>query len=221
MSVVLERNSFKESVKSNVEWLSGTLHTIEELEADTDEEIGIDTREFPQTLGYFVGIDSDARCLTLNDPHTGAEIKCYYSDKIDVECFRDSKELIQVEGNITYAENQITPKEIPDVKDVRILNLSDFVVKSFECDGKKIRFKKPLVLTPHLIPEPDEAGYFITMEAPEIGIDVIGQTRAELWDELLTDLEHKYEYFAQLPDKKLCEQRIKHKHNLLANIEEN
>jgi hypothetical protein len=218
MSVVLERNSVKESVKSNdVAWLSAALLPNQALGEAVGEEIGIDTREFHQTTGYLIGIDSDVLCLTLRYPETSTEVKCYYSDEIDVEPFRGSKELIQVEGNRTYLEDNETPKEIAEVKGIRFLNLSDYVVKSFNCDGKKIRFKQPLVLTPQLT----ESKQYTTIENPDLGIDVIGQTRAELWDELFTELEHKYEYFAQLPDERLCKDRIKHKYNLLAIIEEN
>ncbi|MDR2438176.1 MAG: hypothetical protein LBE12_02240 [Planctomycetaceae bacterium] len=166
--------------------------------------------------GHLVKMDFESRCITLKYPPTKTELKCYYTDELEVELFQNRRELLQVTGNVTYEHNRETPKKITDVKDIQFLDLSDFILTSFQYEGAKLKFKKPLVLSPQLT----ESCQFMTLQEPELGIDVIAQTREELWEELSAEIETQWEHCAKQPDKKLGKELIKQKNNLLAMIEE-
>jgi hypothetical protein len=152
----------------------------------------------------------------LKYPPTKTELECYYTNEFETELFNNRRELLQITGNVTYEQDRETPKKIIDVKDIQFLNLSDFILTSFQYEGTKLKFKKPLVLSPQLT----ESCQFMTLQDSELGIDVIAQTREELWEELSAEIETQWKYCAKQPDEKLGKEFIKQKNNLPAIIEE-
>jgi hypothetical protein len=160
-------------------------------------------------------MEFDERRIVLQYPPTGTELNCYYNDDLEVELFENRRELLQVTGNVTYAEDRETPQKLADVDNIQFLDLSDFVIDSFFVDEREILLATPLVLTPALT----ESCQFMTLENADLGIDVLAQTRDELLEELLGELAMLWEQ-SQMPDAELGETFQKQKKNLLAVIKE-
>ncbi|MDR0338142.1 MAG: hypothetical protein LBI18_13740, partial [Planctomycetaceae bacterium] len=187
--------------------------TIQQLKR-FQEELTLETPALQTVTGHLVKMDFESRCITLKYPPTKTELKCYYTEEIEMELFQNRRELLQITGNITYEQDRETPKKITDVKDIQFVDLSDFVLTSFQYDGTKLNFKKPLILSPQLT----ESYQFMTLQDTELGIDVIAQTREELWEELSAEIETQWEHCVKQPDEKLGKEFIKQKNNLLTII---
>ena len=167
--------------------------------------------------GYLVAMDFDKRLIVLKYPSTETELECYYNDELEVELFENRRELLQVTGNVTYCENdRETPKKIAAVDDIQFLDLSDFTLDSFVAHGKELNFHESLVLTPGLT----ESCQFMTLRDEKLGIDVIAQTREELYEELLGELQMLWTTCAMQDDDKLGEEFLEQKKHLLAAIKE-
>jgi hypothetical protein len=106
----------------------------------------------------------------------------------------------------------------PVTKDEKVSfsDLSDFIVTSFSCGERELHFHVPLILSPQLT----ESRQFMTLQNSNLGIDVIAETREELWDELLAELRMLWNYCAVQPDETLGKQFRQQKKNLLAAIKE-
>jgi hypothetical protein len=192
--------------------------TIKRLKQFQEEEktLTLEVTALQTVTGHLVKMDFESRCITLKYPPTKTELKCYYTDELEVELFQNRRELLQVTDNVTYRKDRETPKKITNVTDIQFLDLSDFILISFQYEGTKLKFKKPLVLSPKLT----ESCQFMMLQEPELGIDVIAQTRKELWEELSAEIEVQWEHCAKQPDEKLGKEFIKQKNNLLAIVEE-
>ena len=166
--------------------------------------------------GYLVAMDFDKRLIVLKYPSTETELECYYNDDLEVELFENRRELLQITGIVTYQNDRETPKKIADVDDIQFLDLSDFTLDSFVADRKELYFHESLVLTPGLT----ESCQFMTLRDEKLGIDVIAQTREELYEELLGELQMLWTTCAMQDDVKLGEEFLKQKKHLLAAIKE-
>ncbi|MDR2169223.1 MAG: hypothetical protein LBP59_03685 [Planctomycetaceae bacterium] len=192
------------------------IQKLKQLQED-DKILTEEVTTLQVVTGHLVKMDFESRCITLKYPPTQTKLKCYYTDKIEMELFQNRRELLQITGNITYGEqNREIPKKITDVNNIQFLDLSDFLLTSFPYKGGQLIFKKPLTLSPKLT----ESCQFMTLQYPKLGIDVIAQTRKELEEELSAEIETQWEYCAKQPDEKLGKEFIKQKNNLLASIEE-
>lgn len=166
--------------------------------------------------GYLVKMDFESHCITLKYPPTSTELRCYYTDDLEVELFENRRELLQITGNVTYAKDRETPTRIVNVDCIQFLDLSEFIVESFCVNDNEFEFIEPLVLMPKLT----DSCQFITLQDERLGIDVIAQTRDELEEELHADLRMLWEQ-SRMPDNKLGKVFQSQKKNLLAAIKEN
>jgi hypothetical protein len=166
--------------------------------------------------GSLVRMDFERRCVTLKYPPTKTELKCYYTEDIESELFENRGDLLQITGNVTYEDDNETPKKIADVQKIEFLDTSEFVLDTVHYRQTNLKFKQPLTLTPKLT----ESCQFMEIQNTDLGIDIIAQTRDELWDELMAVIEVQWEECAKQPDSKLGSEFCRQKRNLLAAIEE-
>lgn len=173
------------------------------------------SEQYQTVTGYLVAIEFEERCLTLKYPPTGTEVKCYYSDEIESRLFENRKNLVQITGNVTYERDKETPKKITNIDDIQVLDLTEFTLETIPLDDStELLFEPPLVLTPKLT----ECKQYMTLENTDLGIDVIAQTRDELWEELVAEVRHLWQFCAQAPDEKLGPAFLINKKNLLQAI---
>jgi hypothetical protein len=172
--------------------------------------------------GYLINIDFDNQCIRLRYPETGVIIECRYLSGVDVSPFVNCVELIQIKGLVIYAPmtdrdvDDLIPVSVEDVTHIQLLDTSDFVITEFQVGDQKLRFKKPLVLTPRLT---DDRQY-LEIEENEFGISVIDNTREEFLSWILDDLWFIWTHIAMIPDEQLCKEFQRHKKNLLAAVGE-
>ncbi|MGL6225530.1 MAG: hypothetical protein ACRC10_02765 [Thermoguttaceae bacterium] len=174
-------------------------------------------QQYQTVTGYLVAMDFEKHCLTLKYPPTDTELECYYSDEMEVKLFENRKELIQVTGHITYESDKETPKKLTNVDDIRVLDLAEFTLETISLDDSTdLQFNTPLVLTPALT----EDKQYMKIENADLGIDVIAQTHDEIWDEVIAEVRHLWQFCAKEPDEKLGPAFLMNKNNLLKAIKE-
>jgi hypothetical protein len=183
---------------------------------NSNEQLAYKETTLQTITGRLLETDFESRCITLEYPPTKTKIKCYYTNELKVELLNNRLELLQITGNVTYKQDHETPQKITDIKTVEFIDLSDFILQNIQYDKTKLIFQQPLTMTPNLT----ESHQFMTLQNFELGIDVIAQTRNELWEELLTDIKIQWEHCAKLPNEKLSKEFIKQKNNLLKLIKE-
>jgi hypothetical protein len=83
-------------------------------------------------------------------------------------------------------------------------------------EGKELRFKMPLFLVPKL----DETEEFYWASHDKLGIDAIGQTRKELINDFISEVEFAWSEYAREPDETLTLGAQELKRTLLEMIEE-
>lgn len=173
--------------------------------------------QYLTVTGYLVAMDFEKHSLTMKYPPTGTELECFYQDDLEVELFENRKGMIQVTGNVTYDPDKTTPKKITDVESIEPLDISEFILKSVPLDESALLvFKKPITL----IPEQTESMQYLTVRHPFLGIDVMAQTRDELWEWVLDDLRDLWETCVKVDDDQLGDEFVQIKKNLMKSIDE-
>ena len=95
--------------------------------------------------------------------------------------------------------------------------LAPFEVWEVMLDDSTIKFFKPLVVEPKLLP-PEEPGdrTYLTIDIPALNISVHADNREDLWEFLLSDIRFVWEQIVQSSDDMLSQEAIQIKKNCLA-----
>ncbi len=93
-------------------------------------------------------------------------------------------------------------------------NLLPFCITEFIYDGRELRFKKPLYLTP----KHDETKVSLCLQYEQLGIDVFASTREELQNEINEQLAVLWKEYALEDETNLSPAAIKLKKHLLSVI---
>jgi len=102
----------------------------------------------------------------------------------------------------------ILNKESPD--------LSPIELKKIVLEDRILRFRSPLILTP----ESDETKQLLCIKEPYLGIDVCAETRDEVYELLLQEIEVLWFEYALERDDRLNSGALELKHRLLEHIDE-
>ncbi|MBS1912741.1 MAG: hypothetical protein JST22_12205 [Bacteroidetes bacterium] len=165
--------------------------------------------------GVLVAIDFDAHEITLKYPPSQREFVCYYNESIEGRLIDQRRELIQITGSVTLDEDD-SPKKVTDVVDIVGVDLSPFIVMEFEYEGRILRFRRPLEITPTL----DESQQVICLEYEPLGIDIYASTRDELDTLIYEELDVLWRNYALEDPRNLSLDARELKSKLLAAIEE-
>ncbi len=95
-------------------------------------------------------------------------------------------------------------------------DLSPIELKEIALEERILRFRSPLVL----IPESDETKQLLCVKEPNLGIDLCAETRDELYELLLQEIEVLWFEYALERDDRLNSGSLELKNRLLAHIDE-
>jgi hypothetical protein len=98
----------------------------------------------------------------------------------------------------------------------QISDLSPVELKEIVLTDRILKFRSPLILTP----EPDETNQLLCIREPHLGIDVCAETREELYEFLLQEIEVLWFEYALERDDRLNSGALKLKHRLTQYIDE-
>ncbi len=165
--------------------------------------------------GRLSRIDFDDRKVTIFYQPTEKDLECTYDETVEHLLLENARELIQVTGRVILDEND-QPKRITDVEHIQELDLSPFYLEEFEYPERKLRFRKPVTITPEL----DDTGQLLCLRDSDLGINVHAFTRDEL-DEALEDQIHMLWRLYGLADNETLTSKAQQlKKNLLDSLEE-
>ncbi|MEW6235833.1 MAG: hypothetical protein AB1656_10640 [Candidatus Omnitrophota bacterium] len=166
--------------------------------------------------GRLSEIDFDERKITLVYPPTNRELVCIYDESLEDMLLEHPRDYIQVTGIVVFDEKD-NPKKILDVKSIKEVDLSPFVLSDFNYENKSMRLKKNLIFEPRL----DESKQLLCIENPDLGIDIFAYTRDDLSKELSDHMEFLWSVYALGDDSKMTPLAQELKRRLLSAIEEN
>ncbi len=169
-----------------------------------------------QTItGNLQAMDFEARKITILYPENNRELECFYDEDLEPELWDTRRGLVQVTGTVVVDDEGL-PTRIQDVESIQALDLSDFEVREVPCDNKKLRFAKPLLLTPELT----ESQQYMMLRYEKLDIDVIAPTRETLLDELHEQVAVLWREYAREEDHKLSPAALELKRCLRNAIQE-
>jgi hypothetical protein len=115
-----------------------------------------------------------------------------------------------------YVGREIEIIIIPLVEENGKIDLTPIEFDYIDYEGKRLRFKKRLVLTPKL----DDSGQLYTVSYPEFELETFAYTRQEIMDSIKSDIVFLWNGYAKVADEKLTKDALKLKQRLLSGIEE-
>ena len=161
-------------------------------------------------IGRLIGIDFDRRRLRLHYPPTRRELHCFYQPDIEDMLLENTRDLIQVVGQVIIDANG-EPERINDVEKIIEVDLSVIDVEGFEVGDKRIVAKQPVIFQPLL---DDTSQYYAFQEAP-FGIQLLAIFRDQLETDLYDELDFLWRQYAEESDEKLSKGAQQLKRQLL------
>jgi len=160
--------------------------------------------------GRLIGIDFDRRRLRLHYPPTRRELQCFYQPDIEDMLLENTRDLIQVVGQVIIDANG-EPERINDVEKIIEVDLSVIDVDGFEVGDKRVVAKQPVIFQPLL---DDTSQYYTLQEAP-FGIQLLAMFRDQLETDLYDELDFLWCQYAEENDEELSEDAQQLKRQLL------
>jgi hypothetical protein len=98
-----------------------------------------------------------------------------------------------------------------------VANLAPFEIWEVMLDNSTIKFFKPLVVKPEILP-PEDPGdkNYLTVDVPELNISVHADNREDLWEFVLSDIRFVWQHIVLCQDSTLSQAAIQIKKNCLA-----
>ena len=160
--------------------------------------------------GRLIGIDFDRRRLRLHYPPTRRELQCFYQPEIEDMLLENTRDLIQVVGQVVIDANG-EPERINDVEKIIEVDLSVIDVDGFEAGDKRVVAKQPVTFQPLL---DDTSQYYTLQEAP-FGIQLLAMFREQLETDLYDELDFLWRQYVEENDEELSEDAQQLKRQLL------
>lgn len=173
---------------------------------------------FPkEVIAKVTAVDFDSKKLTLKPLGGGRKLKAPYSDELQDSVLKDVHE-----GKWKLlCTARMTPngeiEEIESVEGLEQLSLRrDIEIDSFECGGKKITFRNPLIVSEAL---DSDIGQAFVVEVPDLDIIVYSEFQGELIPALRDELSNKWDWIVQCPDDELTPRALRVKRKFMSLVE--
>ena len=165
--------------------------------------------------GRLKAIDFEGKKIVIQYPITKKDLNCCYNDDIEDMLIENRRQLIQITGDVILDDDE-NPQKISDVVNIQEVDLSPLDLNEITGKNIRLRFKKPLRLTPFL----DETKQLYCIELPELNIDVCEYTRADLENAVSEQFLFLWQEYALEDENNLTKQATILKNRILSYMEE-
>jgi len=179
---------------------------------EDDEKVGVKV-----ISGIIVELRAYAGTRHLIIKHRNREVTCYYPTDMEEEISQlIIGSVIEVTGMAQFNEDGHI-RQIDDIIDIEMMDLSPFRIKRFICDNKKYILKEPVLCNI------DYEGDLWIYEVPRYGLHAYSENRQEALSQIHDEFAFLYETFYNEKDENLTKKARQLRDNLredLLKIEE-
>lgn len=196
-----------ETVRLGEDWQRKVRKLFVSSEAEPDRET---------VNGELIEINFIRHQFMIRPKGSNRTLTINYAEELEDLLVDSRRELIQVTGRVLRDEDGEL-KDIYDVEEIAPLDLSPLELSEVEYSGLRLKLRQPVQLQPKLS---EDQPPFLTVEYPELGIDVLAGQVTGLMDEIAVDLAMLWRTYALAEDQELAPQALALKHRLLEAIQE-
>jgi hypothetical protein len=159
-----------------------------------------------------VSLDYEEKMLRFRSLSDGRVETFSYDEDIEAKLLRAGKKKLSIKAKFS-CDSQAAEK-MQSIVSLRYIDLSVMLIDGFNYNGKKIFFKTPLTITPHL----DESQNLFIAVYKDLNINVYSPKREELFSEIDTLLAIMWHDIALKADSNISPGTLSLKKRLLESV---